>query len=229
MTTVHSDLTRRHYTRLRHYWRGGKRGSGSLTDLFDLALAGAGLIARVPDDSSGVVRFAITAAGEVELAAETAREVERRKPHHSMASRVAAWRRDQKRTTWEGIRIIVENGQLRQQISPDVFSLNATYDEKRLVPTIDEVKVSKADFLSDLNKPEKRAGYALIAEVVNYVVPAGLVKKSEVPPEYGLIEEISPGQFNILHKPPKRLVVLNTHTLMNLVLKHGTLPDPDMV
>lgn len=226
---VFAALTRRHYTRLRHYWTGGKRGGGSRTDNLDLALAGAGLITRLGDDPSGVVRFAITPAGEVELAAETVREIERRKPHHSFGARVAAWRRGQSRTTWEGIRIIVDAGQIRQQISPDVLSLNATYDEKRLAPVIDEIKISRADFLNDVNKPEKRAGYALIAEVVNYVVPAGLVDPREVPPECGLIEEVAPGQFSIVYKPKKRTVVLNTHTLMNLVLKHGTLPETYLV
>lgn len=40
-------LTRRHYTRLRHYWHGKASGNASLTDAIDLDLAAAGFIGRI--------------------------------------------------------------------------------------------------------------------------------------------------------------------------------------
>lgn len=227
---INSDqLSRRHYTRLRHYWRGQEKGGGSLADNIDLVLAGAGMIQRLPKDSSGVLRFAITPRGEVALAAEMQREVERRRPHHAFASRVSAWRRSQKRATWEGIHLLVESDLAKRDICPDVFSVLATYDAKRLAPLIDEIKVSRSDFLTDVRNPDKRAGYALVAEAVNYVVPTGLVSVSEVPPECGLIEEMEAGVFRILKQPAKQKVVLTAHTLMNLVLKRGHLPEIDLV
>lgn len=62
--------------------------------------------------------------------------------------------------TWQNIELLVdlESGG-RQAIRPDVFSVAANYDEKRINPCVDEVKVSRADFLADVARPEKRAGY----------------------------------------------------------------------
>lgn len=97
-----------------------------------------------------------------------------------------------------------------------------TYDEKRINPCVDEVKVSRADFLADVARAEKRAGYARIAEVVYYVVPAGTAEGSEVPVECGLIVEREFGAFEIVKRPKKRSVALTTHHFMNLILKPGS-------
>jgi len=43
------------------------------------------------------------------------------------------------------------------------------------------VKVSPADFLADLAKPEKRLAYAALVEAVYYCCPEGLNCKEELP------------------------------------------------
>ncbi|TAM07285.1 MAG: hypothetical protein EPN70_03265 [Paraburkholderia sp.] len=209
------------YKRLRFYWQGRGRGSAGNADAVDRDLAAAGLIVRT-ERQFGAVYFAITHAGEVELAAEKAREIERRKPHHELAGRLAARRRESGRITWENVELLVdiENGG-RQAIRPDVFSMATTYDGKRINPCVDEVKVSRADFLADVAHAEKRAGYAKIAEVVYYAVPAGMVEASEVPAECGLLVEHEQGQFEVVKRPKKRRVTLTTHHFMNLILKPG--------
>ncbi|VBQ36325.1 hypothetical protein [Burkholderia pseudomallei] len=214
-------LSRQHYKRLRFYWQGRGHGSAGNADVVDLDLAAAGFIVRTERPFGGVY-FGITHAGEVELAVEKAREVERRKPHQELAGRVATWRRENGRITWENVQLLVdiENGG-RQAIRPDVFSMTTTYDEKRINPCVDEVKVSRADFLADVAKAEKRAGYAKIAEVVYYSVPAGMVKPTEVPAECGLLVEHELGQFEVVKRPKKRHVTLTTHHFMNLILKPG--------
>ncbi|MBN3761194.1 hypothetical protein [Burkholderia sp. Ac-20365] len=216
------ELTRQHYKRLRFYWSGRASGGAGMTDGIDLDLSAGGLVERFERLGSGVC-FRITPAGEQELAAESAREVERRRPHHDLGGRLSAWLRDQGRVTWENIELLVdrESGG-RQAIRPDVFSLASTYDEKRINPAVHEVKVSRADFLADVARAEKRAGYAKVAEVLYYAVPAGMVDVSEVPLECGLVIEIEPMKFKIVKRPKKRSVALTTHHFMNLILKPGS-------
>ncbi|MBR8146241.1 hypothetical protein KDW46_28220 [Burkholderia vietnamiensis] len=217
-----TTLTRQHYKRLRFYWQGLANGGAGMTDGIDLDLAALGLVERFERFGYGV-RFRITKAGEQELAAEKAREVERRQPHHTLAGRLAQWRQSQGRVTWQNIELLVdlESGG-RQAIRPDVFSVAANYDEKRINPCVDEVKVSRADFLADVARPEKRAGYGKIAEVLYYAAPAGMIEASEVPEGCGLLVEVAPCQFEILRRPKKRPVSLTTHHFMNLILKPGT-------
>ncbi|MGA4422876.1 hypothetical protein ACI2UY_22310 [Ralstonia nicotianae] len=216
-----ATMTRNHYSRLRAYFRCGHRGSPSLADNIDLDLVAAGFIARM-DRQFGGAQFVITHAGELELHEEKQREITRRKPHHELAGRLAAWLRDQSRVTWENIELLVDlptGG--RQAIRPDVFSMSTTYDAKRINPCVHEVKVSRSDFLADLAKPEKRGGYAAISEVMYYVAPAGIVDVGEVPPDCGLVVESGVGVFDVLKRPKKRRVELTTHHFMNLILKPG--------
>ncbi|MEY8174911.1 hypothetical protein [Burkholderia multivorans] len=187
-----TTLSRQHYKRLRFYWQGRGHGCAGNADGIDLDLAAAGLIVRQERNFGGVY-FTITNAGEVELAAEKAREIERRRPHHALAGRVAQWLRDQGRVTWENIELLVDrNSGGRRAIRPDVFSMAATYDEKRINPCVHEVKVSRADFLADVALAEKRAGYGKVAEVMYYAAPAGLIDVAEVPSECGLVVGAAP-------------------------------------
>ncbi|ONC41617.1 hypothetical protein AQ914_18170 [Burkholderia pseudomallei] len=216
-----TTLSRQHYKRLRFYWQGRANGGAGMTDGIDLDLAALGMVERFERLGSGVC-FRITQAGEQELAAEKAREVERRQPHHALAGRLAQWRQSQGRVTWENIELLVDRDSGgRQAIRPDVFSVAATYDEKRINPCVDEVKVSRADFLADVARPEKRAGYRQIAEVLYYAAPAGMIEASEVPEGCGLLVEVEPCKFEVLKRPKKRRVALTTHHFMNLILKPG--------
>jgi len=157
------------------------------------------------------------------LAAENMREIARRLPHHDLASRLATWVRSQRRITWENIQLSVPlptAGSLVMR--PDLFSLAKVYDAKRICPWIHEVKISRADFLADVAKPEKRGGYSLLCERMYYAAPAGLILPEEVPADCGLVEEISPGEFAIIKQPKKSRVDLSVHTFMQLILKPGT-------
>lgn len=217
------NLTRKHYSRLRQYFQCRADGSASQADNVDLDLVAHGCIARI-DRQFGGPRFAITSAGEMELAAENGREIARRRPHHDLAGRLAAWLREQGRVTWENIELLVDRPEGgRQAVRPDVFSMAATYDAKRINPAVHEVKISRADFLSDLAKPEKRGGYAVISEVLYYVAPAGVIVPDEVPKECGLVLEGSIGSFEVVKRPKKRHIELTTHHFMNLILKPGAL------
>jgi SET domain len=103
-----------------------------------------------------------------------------------------------------------------------VYSLKATYNEKVLNPCVHEVKVSRADFLADVAKPEKRAGYAAVAESICYVAPVGMIAPEEVPDECGLLVETGPGVFEQAKRAKKRAVQLSAATFMRLLLKRGS-------
>lgn len=220
---VESPFTRKHYSRLRFYWQGRSQGLHGQMDSIDLDLAAAELIVRRETHFGGVPYYAVTLAGEQELAREKEREIARRRPHHELAGRLASWLREQGRVTWENIELLVphtEGG--RQAIRPDVFSLAATYDEKRINPCVYEVKVSRADFRADVARPEKRGGYSQIAEIVYYVAPSGMIEASEVPAECGLLVETQVGRFVVVKRPKKRRVELTVHQFMNLIMKPGS-------
>jgi hypothetical protein len=214
------ELTHRHYRRLRFYWR-GRKGSGgaSNTDQIDLDLAAAGLIER--RETHAIVMFRITPAGEVELSAENKREIERRQPHHDLAGRLAQWLRDKGRITWENIQMVSTQAGRTACVRPDVYSMEKTTNPLRMNPVVHEVKVSRADFLADLKKPEKRAGYACFSESVCYVAPAGMIKPEEIPDGCGLLEERSPGQFTLTKRSKRKKIELTAQDFMNLILKPG--------
>lgn len=215
-------LSRKHYARLRQYWHAGSNGLASGGDAIALDLTACGFLAMKA--SGGGLKLVITAAGIDAIQAETEREKARRKPHHELAGRLAAWRREQGRVTWENIELLVTTPEgARQAVRPDVFSLATTYDAKRINPCVDEVKVTRADFLADVARPEKRAGYACIAEVIYYVAPAGLIQPAEVPAECGLLVETQPCRFELAKRPKKRKAELTVHHFMNLILKPGAM------
>jgi hypothetical protein len=225
IVSVHLSLNRQHYKRLRWYF-GHTNGGASATDNIDLHLCAIGLVERIERNS--LVQFKITQAGTVELFAENQREIERRKPHHSLAGSLAEWLRGQGRVTWENTEFLVDResfGQIaKQAVRPDVFSIKATLNPDAIRPRVHEVKVSRADFLADVAKPEKRALYSLIAEDVYYVAPAGMVCIEECPPECGLLLASGNG-FDLIKKPSKKRqrVELQPRQFVNMILKPGSL------
>ena len=88
----------------------------------------------------------------------------------------------------------VDEGRLEQPVAkafwrvarPDVFSVRHTSVEAYLQPMVHEVKVSRADLLSDLRHAAKRESYQWLSCETWYVFPAGVAKPEEVPPEFGV-------------------------------------------
>jgi hypothetical protein len=69
---------------------------------------------------------------------------------------------------------------------PDVFSVRHTSVEDYLQPMVHEVKVSRADLLSDLRHAAKRESYQWLSCETYYVFPAGVAEPEEVPDEFGV-------------------------------------------
>ncbi|MGL6109589.1 MAG: hypothetical protein ACRC2B_05755, partial [Rubrivivax sp.] len=69
---------------------------------------------------------------------------------------------------------------------PDVFSVRRTSVEDYLQPMVHEVKVSRADLLSDLRHAAKRECYRWLSCETYYVLPAGVAEPNEIPQEFGV-------------------------------------------
>ena len=69
---------------------------------------------------------------------------------------------------------------------PDVFSVRRTSVEGYLQPMVHEVKVSRADLLSDLRHAAKRESYQWLSCETYYVLPAGVAEPQEIPDAFGV-------------------------------------------
>ena len=69
---------------------------------------------------------------------------------------------------------------------PDVFSVRNTSVEEYLQPMVHEVKVSRADLLSDLRNAAKRRSYQWLCSECYFVYPADLADPSEIPEAFGI-------------------------------------------
>jgi DNA repair protein MmcB-like len=102
--------------------------------------------------------------------------------HDQLAELTASWLRVMKsRMTWTNFRYdIYGTGR------PDVFSIAKSLHLKKCSPMVHEIKVSRADFFSDV-KSDKWRKYQAFCSHFYFVCPNGMVDKSEVPKDAGLI------------------------------------------
>jgi hypothetical protein len=69
---------------------------------------------------------------------------------------------------------------------PDVFSVRRTSVEDYLQPMVHEVKVTRADLLSDLRHAAKRESYQWLSCETYYVLPTGVAEPHEIPQAFGV-------------------------------------------
>jgi hypothetical protein len=69
---------------------------------------------------------------------------------------------------------------------PDVYSIRRTSVEAYLHPMVHEVKISRADLLSDLRHTAKRESYQWLSCETYYVLPAGIAELHEIPEAFGV-------------------------------------------
>jgi hypothetical protein len=76
---------------------------------------------------------------------------------------------------------------------PDVYSIRHAMREDAVEPVVHEIKVTRADLLSDLRNEDKRAAYLALSSQCWYVMPEGVADPAEIPPEFGLLFARAPG------------------------------------
>lgn len=231
------ELNRRQAKRLRFYFTQGNRASVYSPDAIDLALVALKVLQLEDAGMSGYQRARVTEIGIQTLHQHRQSDIKNRGVHHELGSRLAAYLREQGRITWENIEFknliternpqtdgLPETYSYWKCVRPDVFSMAPSLDLKRADPRVHEVKVSRADYFSDLAKPEKRSAYASISRALYFVTPAGLIKPEELPPGAGLMQETTEGEFEMVKRAKKTDVELQPHHFLNLILKPGIYP-----
>lgn len=141
--------------------------------------------------------------------------------HDDLATKLARHLLVESRMVYEDIPV-GRSGSVR----PDVLTIEKSYSNPN--PTAYEIKVSVSDFRSDTTSG-KWMGYLDFAWSVTFVVPRGLVKKSDIPDKCGLItynEEL--GTFITVKRPTVNPQQLDTEMLLKLLIegnKRQTKPE----
>lgn len=193
-TSFAAGLGKAHARRLREIYRSA---GWPCQDPLEIELLAAGMLDRV-QASSGHESLRVTDAGVRLLAATLAVNRAALSAHEALVERVALEMGRAGRIAWRGLglRAQVPDGEegkpLRWCVArPDVFSIRNTSVESYVDPIVHEVKVRRADLLSDLRNGAKRAAYLDLGECW-YVLGCdakgrSIGDASEVPAECGVL------------------------------------------
>ena len=188
------NLPATHRRRLREVWRSA---GWPYQDLIEVELLAAGLLER-RQDVAGRETLRVTDAGLQVLAQTLQRNRAARDAHEDLAARVAVEMQRAGRVVWRGLALRAAlssaapgedaGAATRWALAvPDVFSIRHTTREDQVEPIVHEVKVRRADLLSDLRSTDKRAAYLALSSQCWYVLKAGIGEPEEVPPECGVM------------------------------------------
>ncbi|HTH78447.1 MAG TPA: hypothetical protein VL593_05665 [Ramlibacter sp.] len=188
------EIGKAHARRLRDIYRSA---GWPCQDLLEIELLAAGLLHRV-HAPTGHESLRVTDAGVKLLAATLASNRSAFSAHESLVHRVAQEMRRAGRIAWRGLSLRAQVPQpdddkpLRWCIArPDVFSIRNTSVATYVEPIVHEVKVRRADLLSDLKNESKRASYLDLGEcwyvLGNDARGRPIASADEVPAECGVM------------------------------------------
>jgi hypothetical protein len=175
-------------------------------DAIEIELLAAGLLERVLQPS-GHETLRVTDAGIAVIAETLQRNRARRDPHEALVERVAREMTRAGRIAWRGLSLRAKVGEAWAIAMPDVFSVRYTTVEDYLEPVVHEIKVRRADLLSDLKREAKRAAYLQLASQCWYVIRAGIAQPDEIPPECGVMVATD-AALDVARPAPKRAMRL---------------------
>lgn len=205
-------LTRHHTRRLREAYRSA---GWPVQDILEVELLAAGLLERI-SHPSGHETIRVTDAGITCLAQTAALNRQALSAHDALVHRIAKSLLRDGRIVWTNLSVRTrlpdlpnspdlpdgEHATPRWKLcKPDVFSIRHTSVASYLEPIVHEIKVSRADLLGDLQRPDKRDSYLGVGGQCWYVL--GLNRKGQPIAEP---EEI-PEACGLLIAEPDRLVV----------------------
>ena len=215
-----------HRRRLREVWRSA---GWPCQDLVEVELLAAGWLERVRD-AAGRETLRVTDAGIGVLAATLQKNRAARSAHEDLVARVAAEMQRAGRVVWRGLSLRAplagEDGATRWVMAmPDVFSIRHTTVEDYAEPVVHEIKVRRADLLSDLRRPVKGAAYRALASQCWYVLADGIAAAEEIPPEYGVLVAAG-GGLEVARAAPRRAARVPFAVWMSLARANAE-PAPD--
>jgi len=198
-----------HRRRLREIWRSA---GWPCQDAVEVELLAAGLLER-QQDANGRETLRVSDSGIGVLASTLQKNRAVRDRHDALVARVALQMQRAGRIAWCGLslRALVADaghakGERWQVAMPDVFSVRHTTVAGYLQSAVHEIKVRRADLLSDLRQSDKRAAYLGMAGECWYVLAEGLAEADEVPAECGVMFARGPGfaELEVARPAPSR-------------------------
>ena len=151
-------------------------------------------------------------------------------PHEALVERVAREMQRAGRIVWRGLRLraplLQPDATTRWAVAmPDVFSVRHTTVEAYLEPIVHEIKVRRADLLSDLRHPDKSAAYQALCGQCWYVLKHDIAQADEVPLQFGVMFADERG-MTVARPAPRRAVGLPFSSWMALARADAE-PDTD--
>lgn len=202
--------TATHRRRLREMWRSA---GWPCHDPIELDLLAAGLLQR-HWDGHGRETLRVTDAGLARLAEARQRHQAAYGEHEALVARVAQEMQRAGRIAWRGLslraplRDAQDEGRTTWAMAmPDVYSIRHTTVEDYVEPVAHEIKVRRADLLSDLRREAKAAAYLAVSSQCWYVLRAGIAEPEEVPPAYGVMLADEAG-LHVARPAPRRAMRL---------------------
>ena len=192
-----------HLRRLREVWRSA---GWPCQDMVEVELLAAGWLARVRSDG-GHETLRVTDAGIQVLAETLQRNRRSRDAHEDLVARVALQMTRSGRLAWRGLSLRAKVDDAWVMSMPDVFSVRHTTVEAYLQPVVHEIKVNRADVLSDLRVQGKRAAYLQLSSECWYVLKRGIAQPDEIPLEFGVMLA-GPEGLEVARAAPQRAMTL---------------------
>ena len=222
------ELSATHHRRLRQIWRSG---GWPCRDMLEAELLAAGLLQRV-FDADGRETLRVTESGVALLAHTLQKNRAARDAHESLVERVAQQMQRGGRIVWRGLSLRARIGEGDAAgwavAMPDVYSVRHTTVEAYLEPVAHEIKVRRADLLSDLRHEAKRAAYLALSGECWYVLREGIAQPEEIPAECGVMIA-GDGGLTVARPAPKRPMHMSFGLWMALAraTPMDTRPDED--
>jgi hypothetical protein len=189
-----------HLRRLRDIYRSA---GWPCQDGVEVELIAAGLVERLRDPQ-GRDTLRVTDPGITLLAATLQRNRALRDAHEALVARVALAMQRAGRVVWRGLALRAKVDDGWAIAMPDVYSIRHTTVEDYAEPLVHEIKVRRADLLSDLRRPAKGAAYAALASQCWYVLAEGIARTDEVPACYGVMVARTDGSLDVERAAPAR-------------------------
>jgi hypothetical protein len=193
-----------HRRRLREVWRSA---GWPRQDMIEVELLAAGLLERLRD-ADGRETLRVSDAGVEVLVQTLQRNRAARSEHEDLVERVAREMQRAGRVVWRGLALRARVGEGEAaawaMAVPDVFSIRHTTLEDHVAAIAHEVKVRRADLLSDLRRPAKAQAYHALAGECWYVLKAGIGSAEEIPEAYGVMFAQDSGALEVVRPAPRR-------------------------
>jgi hypothetical protein len=217
-----TDLSAAHRRRLREIWRSA---GWPCQDMLEVELLHAGLLQRLRDDQ-GRDTLRVTEAGIALLAQTLQKNRAARDAHEALVERVAREMQRAGRIVWRGLSLRARVGEGWAMAMPDVYSIRHTTVEAYLEPIVHEIKVKRADLLSDLRHEAKRSAYLALSSECWYVIGAGIARPEEIPPLCGVLIASDAG-LEVARAAPRRPLQMNFGLWMALARATPVSNGPD--